>query len=104
MSLDYLNPMANLYNEFIKILNNVVIKYTSRAIAEETEFERQDAESYIDAVEMTDNFNTYAEFTDEELLAVGIYDYNLRMKCIQDKNNIPIDTYDPTTGEGTRFR
>ena len=85
MSLDYLNPMANLYNEFIKILNNVVIKYTSRAIAEETEFERQDAESYIDAVEMTDNFNTYAEFTDDELLAVGIYDYNLRMKCIQDK-------------------
>lgn len=104
MSLDYLNPMANLYNEFLKILDNVVIKYTSKAIAGETEAERIDAEAYIDAVDKTDNFDTYAGFSDEELVAVGIYDYNMRKKCVEDKTNIPYDTYDSETGEGTRFR
>ena len=104
MSLDYLNPMANLYNEFLKILNNIVIKYTSKAIACETEEERRDAESYMDAIEKTDTFDTYAEFTDDELVEVGIYDYNMRKKCVADKSNIPFDNYNAETGEGTSYR
>lgn len=49
MSLDYVNPMENLYQSFIDILKNIVIKYQKSADVYETGEMTGRADEYIDA-------------------------------------------------------
>ena len=72
-----INPMQNLYKEFLKILNKITIKYTYKAAVYDTLEIKQAADEYIDAVQGTDNFYSYTEYTDKELIDVGITNYNI---------------------------
>ena len=72
-----INPMQNIYKEFLKILDKITIKYTYKAAVYDTLEIKQAADEYIDAVQETDNFYSYTEYTDKELIAVGITSYNI---------------------------
>ena len=83
-----LNPMQNVYREFRKIINKVTIKYTYKAAQYDTLEIKQAADEYIDAVEKTDSFYSYSDYTVEELNAVGITDYSIIHEVL--RNNIEV--------------
>ena len=82
MSLDYVNPMENLYNDFIAILRNVVIKYQKMADVYETTEMTSKANEYIDAYKKIDSFFTYGDYTEDELRSAGINDYKMIQSCL----------------------
>ena len=64
MSLDYINPLANLYNEFLIMLENMVIKYKYKADEYETVEMTRNADTYLDALQKKDTFFTYRDYND----------------------------------------
>ena len=78
MSLEYINPLANLYNEFLIMLNNMVIKYNNKADEFETVEMTRNANNYLDALDKKDTFFTYRDYTEKDFDAVGLYDYEIR--------------------------
>lgn len=94
MSLDYVNPMENLYNDFIAILRNVVIKYQKMADVYETTEMTSKANEYIDAYKKIDSFFTYGDYTEDELRSAGINDYKMIQSCLESVHNVPVDNYD----------
>ena len=76
MSTLNINPMNNIYKEFLKILEKITIKYTYKAAEYETLDTKKNADQWMDAVEEKDTFYTHT-YTQEELEAVGIYDYDI---------------------------
>ena len=76
MSTLNINPMNNMYKEFLKILEKITIKYTYKAAECETLDTKKNADQWMDAVEEKDTFYTHT-YTQEELEAVGIHDYNI---------------------------
>ena len=63
MGLDNLNPMANIYKDFIKILQTMTIKYSYLAEENETFETKKLADGYIEAREKKDNFFTYRDYS-----------------------------------------
>ena len=104
MSLDYINPLSNLYNEFLIMLDNMVIKYNCKADVYETTEMTRNADGYLDAIQKKDTFLTYNDYTDEDFDAVGLYDYDIRKKALTDVRAIPVDNYNEITGKGTQYR
>lgn len=94
MSLDYVNPMENLYKDFISILRNVVIKYQKMADVYETTEMTSKANEYIDAYKKIDSFLTYGDYTEDELRSAGINDYKMLRSCLESVHNVPVDNYD----------
>ena len=72
MSDSNLNPLGNIYTSFLTILKNITIKYNGKAEEYETMEIRGNADGYFDALQKRDTFYTYSNYTEEELLAVGI--------------------------------
>ena len=62
-----LNPMGNLYDSFLKILKNITIKYSYQAQLNETVDTKRAADGYIDAKLKRDTFDTYVDYTEEEI-------------------------------------
>lgn len=92
MGLDNINPMANVYKDFVKILNNMTIKYSYLAEKYETLETKQNADAYIEAKNKNDSFFTYHNYTMQDLDAVEIYDYTLREEILSDNlKNVPLD-------------
>ena len=94
MSLDYVNPMENLYKDFIAILRNVVVKYQKMADVYETTEMTSKANEYIDAYKKIDSFLTYGDYTEDELRSAGINDYKMIQACLESVHNVPVDNYD----------
>jgi len=104
LSLEYINPLANLYNEFLIMLNNMVIKYNNKADEFETVEMTRNANNYLDALDKKDTFFTYRDYTEKDFDAVGLYDYEIRKKALTDIRAIPVDNYNEKTGKGTQYR
>ena len=83
MGYETVNPLSNLYKEFLKILKNITIKYSSKAEEYETYETRRAADGYIDAINKTDTFWSYSDYTPEELDAAGVLNYNLRKSILE---------------------
>ena len=77
MGTDYLNPMASTYDSVIKILKSITIKYSYLAEAGETDEATMSANEYIDAVERRTDFDTYSDYTYDDMVRVGITDYDI---------------------------
>ena len=56
------NPISQLYNDFITILNTTVIKYRSEADKYETLDSKREADGYMIAYLEEDNFDTYLRY------------------------------------------
>ena len=89
MNIDNLNPMANLYKEFVKILNAMVIKYNYKAEELETLESKQNGDGYLDAYYKMDNFLTYRDYTSDDFDSVGLTDYKLRELVSTDLRKVP---------------
>ena len=83
MGLDNINPMANLYKDYIKILKSITIKYSYLAEKNETFETKKAADGYIEAMEGNDHIFTYDDYTENELLKVEIYDYKTRQEILR---------------------
>lgn len=70
-NLKNINPMGNIYSEFIKILKNLTIKYTSEQKKLDTVEISLYAGNYLEACDKTDSFTKYTDYTEEELKRAG---------------------------------
>lgn len=68
-----LNPLANLYDSFLSIINNLVIKYSVKAEEYETMETKQYADSYIDSFLKRDTFLSYRDYTIDEYHEAGLF-------------------------------
>jgi hypothetical protein len=93
MSLDYVNPMENLYQSFIDILKNIVIKYQKSADVYETGEMTGRADEYIDAYRKVDTFFTYSDYTEEEIIQAGITEYSKIQEIMKNSLKVPTDNY-----------
>ena len=62
-----INPLKQLYNDFLSILNTIVIKYKSIADEYETVEMKKSSDAYINAYRKEDTFNTYYRYGKETL-------------------------------------
>lgn len=85
MSDTDINPMGSFYASIIKILDNLTIKYTSKAEEFETTEIRQKADEYLDVINGVDNFFTYIDYTEEDFNTVGLYNYEIRKLALSGK-------------------
>lgn len=85
-----INPMKELYTDFLEILEGCEIKYRSKADECETLQTKKDSDAYIKAYRNEDNFNTYYKY-DKDILAevLGIYDETEIEKYYSNRNLIP---------------
>lgn len=67
-----INPMGNLYNSFMYLINNAVIKFTRYAEDSETLDSKRVADAYLDAINKKDSFFSYIDYTRTDLISVGI--------------------------------
>lgn len=86
-----INPMGRMYNDMLRILDSMVIKYSYRADANETLEVRSSSERYMLACNNQDTFYTYDDYTKEEFLDV---DNNLTdediISYMNDLRSVPI--------------
>lgn len=92
MGLNNMNPMANIYKDFIKILQTMTIKYSYLAEENETFETKKLADGWIEAKQKKDNFYTYRDYSKQELDAAGIIDYKIISKVLQGEiDSVPED-------------
>lgn len=84
-----INPMASLYNEFIKILNSTVIKYNYIAEENENLSTRKISDLYFDAVYERDTFYTYRDYTEKEMRDAGMVEFSDINNGLSDPSKIP---------------
>lgn len=85
------NPIGNLYDDILIIIKSLVIKYSSKAMIQDTYDIRRRADRYMDALEKKDTFMTYRIFTVEDYEAVGIVGYDAVKKAVDDPKSVPDD-------------
>lgn len=90
-----LNPMANVYSEFVKILKKITIKYNCKAESYETIETKQLADGYMDAIQKKDTFFTYRDYTSEDFDSVGLTNYKIRIQAQSDIRSVPIEYQEP---------
>ena len=97
-----INPLSQLYQDFIVIINQCVVKYNTLADKNETLETRRKADEYIRAYLKEDSFNTYYRY-DMDLLGqvLGLTDENDILPYYYDRNKIPTN-YRNTLLELTR--
>lgn len=66
-----INPMGRLYNDMVKILDSIVIKYSYRADELESFEVRSLSDPYMLACKNQDTFYTYDDYSREEFLEVN---------------------------------
>ena len=93
MSTDYLNPMASTYDSVIKILKSITIKYNYIAEENETMESQMAADEYLDAVEGKTTFDSYIDYTYEDMIAVGITDYDIMSVAVSGDTSVIPEMY-----------
>lgn len=71
------NAIQTLYKSLMELVEGITIKYVFKGEACETLKTKQDADQYISAVNKTDTFLSYTDYSDEEYDAVGFTDTDL---------------------------
>ncbi len=87
------NLLTQLYNDFIIVLEQAVIKYNILAEKYETLETKRDADAYVNASLMKDKFNTYLRY-DKDIIAdiLGLdmtYQYDIVEEYYNDNSLIP---------------
>ena len=83
------NPLTGLYNDFVTIVNECVIKYNKKARIYETTEMTKAGDQYISALYKEDNFFSYMTYDRHFLIQVGITDEQLITKYMENRRNIP---------------
>lgn len=86
-----LTPLQNLYEDFVKIIEYVEIKYNNKAAKFETIEIMNKASQYIAAMREEDDFYSYLEYPEWMLNLVGIHDKNTVVEYINDRRLIPVE-------------
>lgn len=84
------NAIQNIYQEFLKIIEGVTIKYSYLANENETLDTKMAAEEYFGALHKVDTFYTYTDYTKEELDAVGCYECQFEYFSTYNNDVIPL--------------
>lgn len=71
VDLDNTNPLENLYDDFTRILNQVVIKFQVKAEMYETMETKALADQYIAAINKKDSYFSYTDYTIDDVKAAG---------------------------------
>lgn len=85
--------MGDIYSSFLKVLDNITIKYTSEAEKFETKETKQSADGYIEAVEKTDTFDTYIDYTTNDYITVGLKDSTIVSKALKGDTSLVPQRY-----------
>lgn len=93
MSTDYLNPMASTYESILKIIRSITIKYNYIAEDNETDESLLSANEYLDAVEGNTTFDSYVDYTYEDMISVGITDYDIMSKAVSGDTSVIPEQY-----------
>lgn len=93
MSTDYLNPMSSTYDSILAIIKSMTIKYNYKAEEFETEESLMAANEYLDAIEGKTSFDSYVDYTYEDMISVGISDYDTIEAAIRGDTSLIPDRY-----------
>lgn len=85
---DMLNPMANVYHDFVEILKNVTIKYSYIAESNEREDAKSRGDEYLDSYNKRDSYLNYSDYLYEDYIAVGLTDSNIISEAMRGNNEI----------------
>ena len=91
---DELNPITRLYTDIITILNSLTIKYISKADEYETIETKSRGDRYVCALNGTDSYSMYDDYSVEEFKNAGITDENLIAEYQADRFSVPIEYRD----------
>ena len=89
-----INPLRGLYNDFVNIANDCVIKYSTKADEYETLDTQRSSELYVGAKLCTDNFFYYGHYEKELLNQIGITEPAILEQYLASINNIPTRYHD----------
>lgn len=84
------NPLNQLYKDFLTILDEAVIKFSYVADKDDTVDMRRDADRYMKAYTQEDTFSTYVRYEPEVLMDVLRLDESEVTPYYLDKNLIPL--------------
>ena len=88
-----INPLVGIFDEFSKILNQMVIKYSGKAESEETYTSKSHADKYMAAYMNRDSYDTYiGSYTKDDFKEIGIQDPDIIDIYVKDNSLIP-DAY-----------
>ena len=93
MSTDYLNPMASTYDSVLKIIKSITIKYNYIAEENETTESLMAADEYLDALEGKTTFDSYIDYTYEDMISVGITDYDIMSQAVTGNTSVIPERY-----------
>ena len=83
------NPLSGLYNDFVAILKDLVVKYVNEAENYETLATKKAGDAYVAAYYKMDTFLSY-NYTTEDFNEVGIHDKDLIIKYSANRRLIPV--------------
>ena len=84
-----INPAARLYDDTIRILKSLIIKYSYKADQYETFEVRSEAETYIAAYNKKDTFFSYQDYTQEDYRKIGVMDEGDIITYVNNQNAVP---------------
>lgn len=85
-----INPATRLYQDMVKILKTLVIKYNIKAEEYETFETRSAAETYMNAYTKKDTFFSYIDYTEEEYIEAGVTDEGNLIDYMNNQNVVPV--------------
>ena len=83
------NPLSGLYNDFVAILKDLVIKYVNEAESYETLETKKAGDAYVAAYYKMDTFFSY-NYTKEDFNEIGFYDEAMIEKYSANRRLIPV--------------
>lgn len=84
-----INPINSLYNDMIKILQSSVIKYNFKAEEYESLDMRKQVDKYFDALYERDTFDTYSDYSEQEMRDAGMISESDIVNGLNDSSTIP---------------
>lgn len=83
-----LDPSGNMYESFMQIINAITIKYFYKAQEYETMESKLKADGYLSAINKTDTFFSYSDYTASECRSVGINETSMIDEIVKGNINI----------------
>ena len=93
MSDSNINPMYHVYEFFTQLVENCEIKYDYLVEKYETVEIQRYADNYIDALLENDTFDSYIDYTYDELVSVGITDIDIINKVLAGDTSVIPEKY-----------
>lgn len=85
-----MNPAARLYDDMLRILKNLTIKYSINAEENETYEMRSASEIYMNAKQEKDNFFSYRDYTEDEYKKAGVTYEGDIIQYMNNQNTVPL--------------